>query len=134
MTIFRREVTLHRKKKGRKAINSNGIWIDNIYFPSTTEGRNYCDLKLLERAGEIFNLEIHKKYDLSINGVLIGTYSPDAVYHDKNANLTIEEVKPKPKTKKAEKYLRSTTNWRIFEIKRKLMKAIYDIDVVVKYL
>lgn len=119
------------KMTGKKAIMSKKREIDGIMFDSLAESRRYLLLRAQERAGKIFNLDTHPKYRLEVNDVLIGTYTADFMYHDENANLIVEDVKPNPKTKKSKEYLRGTTNWVRFRILRKLMKAIYDIDVQV---
>lgn len=42
--------------------------IDGIKFDSQKEARRYQELKLLEKAGEIRNLQCHPKYPLEIDG------------------------------------------------------------------
>ena len=51
------------KYKAKKCV------IDGIKFDSLKEGRRYRALKLLERAGEVQNLELQPRYDLIVNGV-----------------------------------------------------------------
>lgn len=48
------------------------VEIDGHKFDSAGEGRRYQELKLLERAGRIRNLEIHPKLPMVINGKKIG--------------------------------------------------------------
>ncbi len=122
-----------RKRKGRKQIQSRKVEIDGIMFDSLAESKRYRDLAVLQAAGEVFNLEVHPKYRLEVNGQLITTYKPDFKYHDNNANLIVEDVKGLPKTKKAEKYMKGTANWTRFRLCCKLMKALHGIDVVVVY-
>ena len=49
--------------------------VDGITFDSKKEANRYCELKLLEKSGEIKNLELQKKYILipaqRIDGKLI---------------------------------------------------------------
>lgn len=40
------------------------VVIDGIQFDSAKEGRRYCELKLLQRAGEISELELQKEFEL----------------------------------------------------------------------
>ncbi len=128
------EIEKSRKRRsGRKAIQAKQTVIDGIKFDSMAEAKRYRDLNLSEMAGIISNLECHPKYPLKVNGKLITTYTADFRYHNKHGTLIVEDVKGKPKTKKAEKYLKSTTNWVRFRICVKLMKALHDIDVEVVY-
>lgn len=40
------------------------VVIDGIQFDSAKESRRYCELKLLERAGKIEDLELQKEFEL----------------------------------------------------------------------
>lgn len=51
-----------RMKKTK--LNNESITIDGIEFQSKREGKRYSELKLLERAGKISDLELQKKYEL----------------------------------------------------------------------
>lgn len=52
----------HRKNNTK--LNNKIIVIDGIEFQSKKEGKRYAELKLLQRAGEISDLELQKKYEL----------------------------------------------------------------------
>ena len=52
------------KRKSNTKLNNKSIVVDGIEFQSTKEGKRYSDLKLLQRAGEISDLELQKKYEL----------------------------------------------------------------------
>jgi len=77
--------------------------IDDIKFASKKEARRYGDLKLLERAGEIKDLEVHPKFKLEVNGQPLMTpkgrqirYEGDFRYREKNGKgwtPVIEDVK-----------------------------------------
>jgi hypothetical protein len=90
--------------------------IDGIRFASKAEARRYQELKLLERAGEIHNLETHPKYTLSVNNQVICTYTADFRYEE-SGEVIVEDVKSRP------------TMTPVYRLKKKLMKAIYDIDI-----
>ncbi|MPZ13970.1 MAG: DUF1064 domain-containing protein [Chloroflexi bacterium] len=84
-------------------------------FASKAEARRYAELALLESAGHIYQLEVHPPFPLVVNGQLIGTYRADFSYVQ-DGRFVCEDVKgarPRdwPRTKK-------------------LMRALYDIDVV----
>jgi len=66
---------------------------DGIKFDSHAERARYFDLKLLLRAGEISDLQIHPSYELTIKCVKIGSYKPDFRFLDKTGSLVIEDVK-----------------------------------------
>ena len=44
--------------------NAKKVTIDGITFMSTKEGSRYCQLKLMQKAGMISNLELQKPYEL----------------------------------------------------------------------
>ena len=103
------------------------IVLDGITFDSKKEANRYAELKLMERAGEIKNLDVHVPF------VLIPTqrdeqgrvveldvkYYADFIYNDKAGKLICEDVKG---YKKGSAYA-------IFAIKRKLMLRVHHIRV-----
>lgn len=66
--------------RSRNKYNAVGRRVDGIYFDSTGESRRYEELKLLQDAGHIRNLRIHKPYPLVVNDVYIVGYEADFVY------------------------------------------------------
>lgn len=68
------------------------VIIDGIRFASTKEGNRYSELRLLERAGVITQLDIQPKFPLSIDGKHICNYLGDFVYFENNARV-VEDVK-----------------------------------------
>lgn len=91
--------------------------VDGIRFASKHEARRYTQLKAMELAGEIHNLEPHPRYIFEYNGIRITTYRPDFQYTDAAGNLVVEDTKSKPTLSEG------------YKIRKKLMKAYYDIDV-----
>lgn len=79
---------------------SKKIVIDGISFDSKREGNRYCELKMLEKAGKIKDLELQHQFELQPsfkkNGKTIRaiTYVADFTYFDleKNKNI-VEDVK-----------------------------------------
>ena len=51
-------------RKNNTKLNNQAVVIDGIKFQSQKEGNRYCELKLLQRAGEISDLELQKRYEL----------------------------------------------------------------------
>ena len=97
--------------------------VDDVKFDSTKEANRYAQLKLLVRAGKIKDLRLQVRYDLipkqkfRDGTTMIGTYYlADFVYFDCDKGCeVVEDVKGK-KTD-------------VYQIKRKLMKLILDIEV-----
>ena len=89
--------------------------VDGFVFDSRREANRYLELKILERAGEIENLELQPKYDLSVNGKHICSYIADFRYQEGGRTI-VEDAKG----------MRTD----VYRIKRKLMKAVHDIEVV----
>ncbi len=89
--------------------------VDNISFASKKEARRYSELKLMQRAGLISNLTLQPRFPLVVNGDLVCTYVADFQYLDKGQLIT-EDAKGFETPE--------------FRIKRKLMMAVLDIEVV----
>src|ERR1035437_8698472 len=51
-----------------------------LFFDSKKEAKRYGELKILQKNGEIFSLELQKKYLLEVNGYLICKYISDFEY------------------------------------------------------
>lgn len=66
--------------------------IDNIRFASKREGKRYSELKLLERAGQIRNLELQPRFPLIVEGIKVCTYVGDFAYFEANKRV-IEDSK-----------------------------------------
>ena len=103
----------------RPKYRNTRITVDGIKFDSKAEARRWNELKLLERAGEITKLERQIRFPLLSNGEKIGHYVADFGYFTKEARV-VEDVKSP-----------ATASTRLFQMKKKMMKAQYGIDVVV---
>lgn len=91
--------------------------LNGIVFDSKKEAKRYCELRLLEKADEISDLEIHVVYHLDVHGYHICNYEADFVYRKKDEDKrTVEDVKGF-----------RTPEYRL---KKELMKAIHGIDIV----
>lgn len=91
--------------------------LDGIVFDSRKEARRYAELKIMEKAGEIKDLELQKPYvilpsffDKQGNRQTAVKYVADFVYVDKDGNTVIEDVKS-PATRKD----------RVYRLKKKMM-------------
>lgn len=103
------------KQQKRQKYGNRRVEADGYTFDSKAEWRRYQELKLMLDAGEILALGVHGEFRLTLDGELICTYVDDFDYEDRDGELVVEDVKGV----KTEAYI----------IKKKLMKAIYDIDI-----
>ena len=104
--------------------------VDGISFASQKEAGRYMDLKLLQRAGVIKDLELQPRYDVVVAGQKICYYLADFRYFDveKGAQV-VEDVKAMPKTAKGQKAFKATPAWRMYRLKKKLVEALYPIKI-----
>lgn len=92
------------------------VIVDGKEFDSKREGNRYKELKLLERAGEISDLQLQKKYLLipKQKDERSVSYIADFYYTENNKEV-VEDVKSKITAKKTD-----------YIIKRKLFKQKYS--------
>lgn len=97
--------------------NAKRTEVDGITFASMAEARRYQELKMLQSAGEIEELELQPSYDLIVNNIKVCAYRGDFRYRDRRKGLdeVVEDVKG--------------VRTREFVIKAKLMRALFGIDV-----
>jgi hypothetical protein len=93
------------------------VVIDGIRFDSKLEARRWQELKLMEAAGEIATVHPHPRYDLRVDGVLVGHYTADSLQVMPSGRIVVEDVKSGPTI---------TTACRL---RLKLMKACHGIEV-----
>lgn len=110
--------------------------VDGIEFDSRKEANRYCELKLLQRAGKIQNLELQKAIELipaqreadtigKRGGIIKGKviekavfYRADFVYTE-NGETVVEDVKG----------YKGGGAYAVFAIKRKLLYYRYGIKI-----
>lgn len=88
--------------------------VDGIVFASKREAARYQELRILEREGLIGGLTLQPKYPLTVNGEKVGTYIGDFAYIE-NQEVVVEDAKG--------------MKTAVYRLKRKLMKAIYGIEI-----
>lgn len=104
--------------KGNKYRNVKTV-VDGITFDSKKEAARYQELKLMERAGEIYDLELQKVMPVHINGEKVFTYKADFVYKGKrDGGTVIEDVKSEITRKES-----------TYRIKKKCIEATYGIRI-----
>ena len=94
-----------------------------LKFDSKWEAERWGQLKSMERAGIVTQLERQIRYDLTINNVKICDYVADFRYlleeEDGMSKLVIEDAKGFQTPE--------------FKLKKKLMKAIHNIELLLSY-
>lgn len=91
------------------------VRVDNIIFASKREARRYQQLRLEEQAGAIAQLRLQVRYRLTVNGQPVCYYVADFVYQ-RDGQETVEDAKG--------------VKTDVYRIKKKLMKAIYSINII----
>ena len=69
------------------------VVIDHHRFPSQREGNRYLQLKLLFRAGQIFDLALQPEFEFVLNGKKCFSYFADFGYTEKDGTKIIEDTK-----------------------------------------
>ena len=104
-------------KYGARKCEYNGL-----RFDSQKERRDWQDLEARQAACEIAGLRQGKRgeFRLEVNGVLITTYTPDAVYTDCATGQTVVQDSKSEATARA----------RDYPLRKKLMRACFGITIV----
>ena len=115
-------VDIREKKNKHGAKRTDG-------FDSAREASRYHALRLQENAGVIADLECQTPFDLIVNGHYICKYIADFTYirmipGSVAGRRIVEDAKPDGKS------FKKTAAYRMFVIKKNLMKACHNIDVV----
>ncbi len=114
--LARKSEEFERTKTPKKSKYKNtATLVNNIRFHSAREAKRYTELLLLRKADKIKLLTLQVKYPFVVNGVKICSYIADFVY-DKDGEIIVEDCKG--------------FRTQSYVIKRKLMKALYDIDIL----
>jgi len=84
--------------------------VDGIKFDSKAEARRYTDLRTMQFAKQITDLEMQPRYDIKIAGKYIAHYKADFRYV-KDGLTVVEDVKG--------------VKTPIYRLKKKLVEALY---------
>lgn len=110
-----KELVAQEAAKPRKnKWNAVRTTVDGITFDSKGEARRYIELKLRERSGEIFKLELQPVFPLLINGTKCGVWKGDFAYFHLNERV-IEDFKG--------------YDTPLGRLKRKIVEALYGIKI-----
>lgn len=94
--------------------------VDGITFDSGREAARYVQLTHMQAAGEIDELKYHPDpFDLVVNGVRIGRYTPDFTYRIVATGARVVEDSKSAATRKA----------RDYPLRKKLMLACHGIEI-----
>ena len=114
---------------------SKKFFCDGILFDSQREAERWISLKAEQKAGTIAGLERQVKFELLPSQKIGGkvaerplTYIADFVYL-RDGEYIVEDVKPRGKDGKIPAYYKSTSAWKDYVIKRKLMLFIKGIKI-----
>lgn len=114
--------------------------VDGHTFDSRKEARRYGELRLLERAGELTELQLQPRFPIVINGQPVRypsgvamEYRADFQYVDtRTGKQVVEDVKGVRKTPRApgvKKPRHEGTDTDASKIKRALVAHIYGVEV-----
>lgn len=90
--------------------------VDGHKFASKAEARRYSQLRNMERAGEIADLELQPKFPLTIGGMKVATYIGDFRYVVPLTGQVVTEDVKGVKTP-------------VYKLKAKMVKAIYGVEI-----
>lgn len=98
--------------------NNVKVKLDGEWFDSHKEGLRYRELQLMERAGEITELERQVEYELipKQKGERAVKYIADFRYKNKEGQTIVEDVKG--------------YKTEVYKIKRKLMLYVHGIKIM----
>ena len=113
------------QKPKRSKYNARKTVVDGIRFDSKAEAKRYQELKMLERAGEVKELQLQYIYPLMVPGVgnggayervCVGKYIADFRYRKgPRGLLMVEDVKG--------------VKTAIYRLKKKMVEAQYNITI-----
>ena len=99
----------------RGKYNAKKTEVDGRVFDSRAEARRYSELCLMEKAGEIDDLQCQPVFDIVINGKHICNYFADFHYIDKSGSQIVEDVKG--------------VKTAVYKLKKRMVEAAYNIKI-----
>ena len=108
------------KKKPKRKYRNEPCVADGIKFHSKKEADRWQDLKVMEMAGVIRDLERQVRYPLMVNGERVSLYTADFRYVEvKTEEKVVEDTKSE-----------ATCQNEAYGIRKRLMKALYGIEIL----
>lgn len=102
--------------------------VDGFVFDSKREANRYSELKLREKAGEIFDLELQPKFECIVHGEKICTYIADFRYKEYPSLESNSPVRKSTYRTVVEDSKGVKTD--VYRLKKKLVHALFAVDVV----
>jgi hypothetical protein len=100
--------------------------INGITFDSIKEADYYRQLLLQKKAKKdterVVSIELQPRYDIIVNSQKIGFYKADFKVRRADGSIQIIDVKG----------LKKGSAYALFRLKKKLIEAIYDIEIIEK--
>jgi len=90
--------------------------IDGIVFDSKKEAAKYCELKMRVKCEDLIKFERQVPFIIMVNNTKICTYYADFVTYSKAGIREVLDVKG--------------VKTQIYRLKKKLIKALYNIDII----
>lgn len=90
--LSQRPEQLTTPAKGSKYGNKR-TKVGDLSFASKKEAKRYCELRILQAAGEIQNLRLQPRFPLKVFGKLVTTYVADFQYQDQSGCTVVEDAK-----------------------------------------
>ena len=114
------EIIKAERSGRRRKYNNTKVEYDGRTFDSIKESERYKELRLMEQAGEIADLECQTKYPLlGLDGTKVAEYWSDFTYYDKaEGAIVIEDTKSE-----------ATRKDRTYRLKAKLFRAQYGVSI-----
>ncbi len=107
----------HLRVRARGKYNAVKTTVDGVVFDSKHEADRYSELRLLQLAGEIENLELQPAFEIVVNDKRICKYRADFRYRTVGAKAdTIEDAKG--------------VRTPVYRLKKKLVEAMYGIEII----
>ena len=122
MTNYKYPIIPNKTRRPNKYFAKKTIAM-GLKFDSRWEAERWGQLKAMERAGVVTELERQIKYELVINDIKICNYIADFRYYlqeeDGTSKFIVEDAKGIQTPE--------------FKLKKKMMKAIHNIDIHLSY-
>jgi hypothetical protein len=90
--------------------------VGGVSFASRREAEAWVKLLAAQKAGRITNLRRQVRFPLQVNGVLVCVYVADFAWDDPDWDRVVADAKG--------------YKTDVYKLKRKLMKAVYNIDIL----
>jgi hypothetical protein len=107
------------RKRGRFGVApKDERTMDGVTFDSKREMRRYAELKQMERAGLIRNLELQPAFPVFLNGERLCTFTADARYFTAAGECVVEDTKSSGTQKDA-----------AFRLRKRAAELFYGIKI-----